>query len=348
MGKARNYVVGSIVLIVVILIIILGIKNQGTVIVSFDTKGGTGVNKIRVKKGSEIILPITTKEGYNFVAWYRDDIKMKSKVKITEKTKFYAKWKKITGEETFTVSFDSKGGSFVSPLVIECGKELNLPVAPSKEGYYFVQWEDESQTPISSKAVLRCSNITLYARWEATNETKQKEKNYTCPYGCTLEENQCVMKIPALEECSKDSYPYKGQCLTITKKAFKKGEKGCPVEIINGEKVKGEYLLDGIYFCYYKEVKIADKDSCEKSTGPFGNYVWRELDQKCFTYRSADTTTCEKYSNYIFVKNPKIYSSVKGLSAGCYPLKETKKYCEKGFELSSDMCIKKIKAEEVK
>ena len=39
--------------------------------------------------------------------------------------------------KTFSISFDSDGGSKVDSIKVECGKELSLSTNPTKEGYIF-------------------------------------------------------------------------------------------------------------------------------------------------------------------------------------------------------------------
>ena len=75
----------------------------------------------------------------------------------------YADWKK---DNTFKVTFDSKGGSVVEPLIVECGQTLKLPNNPTKEGYTFGHWEDKWGTAILEDALLSCDDISLSAVWQ--------------------------------------------------------------------------------------------------------------------------------------------------------------------------------------
>ena len=75
----------------------------------------------------------------------------------------------MEGADTFEVSFDSKGGSRVEPLKIECGKPLKLPANPTREGYNFVVWSDKNEVPILDGALLACEDIELIASWTKGN-----------------------------------------------------------------------------------------------------------------------------------------------------------------------------------
>lgn len=65
---------------------------------------------------------------------------------------------------TFTVTFDSDGGSEVEPQTVEEGQTATEPEAPTKEGYTFSGWllegeEYDFSTPVTA-------DITLTAYWE--------------------------------------------------------------------------------------------------------------------------------------------------------------------------------------
>ncbi|MBQ6465572.1 MAG: InlB B-repeat-containing protein, partial [Oscillospiraceae bacterium] len=70
----------------------------------------------------------------------------------------------------YTVTFDSNGGSAVSPQTIATGSKATAPADPYREGFTFVGWYagddlfDFDNTPINS-------DITLTARWEEITHT---------------------------------------------------------------------------------------------------------------------------------------------------------------------------------
>lgn len=74
-------------------------------------------------------------------------------------------------KNTFTVTFDTQGGSAVASVTVEEGKTLVLPAAPTKTGYIFVGWYLDSDCTQEFSATQTISqNITLYAKWEAEKE----------------------------------------------------------------------------------------------------------------------------------------------------------------------------------
>lgn len=67
----------------------------------------------------------------------------------------------------FTVSFDSNGGSSVSPVTVTNGKPLTTKVIPTKDGYVFDGWYTDAEltTPFGFDITLITKDITLYAKW---------------------------------------------------------------------------------------------------------------------------------------------------------------------------------------
>ena len=140
------------------------IRNNNLITISFNADGGSSVEDIVIDKGSTIKLPVTTRAGYEFEGWYRNGTKVSEDIEYDISTVLTARWLR-EGAETFLVDFDSKGGSTVESLRVECGDELRLPSAPKRDGYSFVTWIDKNETPILDGALLACEDILLTAKW---------------------------------------------------------------------------------------------------------------------------------------------------------------------------------------
>lgn len=73
---------------------------------------------------------------------------------------------------TYTVTFESEGGSPVAPVTVAEGGKVKKPSEPTREGYYFGGWWNKNKqgnysTAYNfSKAVKK--DLTLYARWYNT------------------------------------------------------------------------------------------------------------------------------------------------------------------------------------
>ena len=171
-------IITIVVLLLVGLLLFLLLKDNNKVTVTFDSDGGTEVEPQKIKKGGTITIPESTKEGFILDGWYHDEQKITAGTFIFTDTTLKAKW--VTeAPKSFTVTFDSKGGTEVEKIEVECNKELVLPTPPTKDGYNFVSWVDKNETPILDEALLACEDITLFANWEKKDDAK---KYYTIKF----------------------------------------------------------------------------------------------------------------------------------------------------------------------
>lgn len=116
-----------------------------------------------------------TRAGHTFEGWYED--KNFSGSPVTEisatdtgKKEFYAKWTL----NTYTVTFDSQGGSKVDSQTVSHGGTVTEPTAPTYEGYTFGGWYTEAGcTTEYDFTTAVTESLTLYAKW----------KDVTCPTG---------------------------------------------------------------------------------------------------------------------------------------------------------------------
>ncbi len=83
----------------------------------------------------------------------------------------------LSGGKTYSVSFDSDGGSYATPLTVKDGEIISRPTDPVKEGYRFVRWELNGQeydftTPIKG-------DVKLVAVWEKIEEAPKYKLVFT-------------------------------------------------------------------------------------------------------------------------------------------------------------------------
>ena len=116
-----------------------------------------------------------TRAGHTFEGWYEDENFSGSPVTEisatdTGKKEFYAKWTL----NTYTVTFDSQGGSKVDSQTVSHGGTVTEPTAPTYEGYTFGGWYTEAGcTTEYDFTTAVTESLTLYAKW----------KDVTCPTG---------------------------------------------------------------------------------------------------------------------------------------------------------------------
>lgn len=68
---------------------------------------------------------------------------------------------------TYTLTFDAAGGSYVEPVSYKFGETINYPENPTKTGFDFDGWKLESG---SAPAAMPAQNITLTAQWKAVTK----------------------------------------------------------------------------------------------------------------------------------------------------------------------------------
>ena len=146
--------------------------------ITFDTRGGSEVKPITIAEGATITLPRNpTKEGYLFDGWYLSDEfieKFNATQTISSNITVYAKWKEDGNQDekqSYTITFDTQGGSEVKPLVLKEGETLTLPSNPTKEGSVFDGWYlDSSYTQAFDSTKRIDSNMVLYAKWKILDD----------------------------------------------------------------------------------------------------------------------------------------------------------------------------------
>ncbi len=150
--------------------------------VKFDSRGGTGVSSKTVTYGANYgKLTTPKKTGYNFQGWYTSAIGGK---KVTEKTKMstavghtlYAHWTPAT----YTITFDSCGGSAVPSRNVAFNSNYGELRIPTRAGYTFLGWFTAAKggTQITSSSTLtKAAKQTLYAQWKGGSITVHFDNN---------------------------------------------------------------------------------------------------------------------------------------------------------------------------
>lgn len=135
-------------------------------LVNFETNGGSPIATREV--GKIEAAPVTYREGYAFLGWYKDatfKTKVTFPLKISENITLYARWEKTA----YSVNFVTNGGSSVSSVYTN---KLTYSPFTSKNGYAFGGWYlDKELTKIATIPMNIESTTTLYAKWILTEDT---------------------------------------------------------------------------------------------------------------------------------------------------------------------------------
>lgn len=138
--------------------------------VFFNSQGGSSVEPIdEVAYGETITAPTApTRTGYDFGGWYKEEECITpwdfDNDVVYVDTTLYAKWT----IQTFSVTFDSNGGSQVSPYTgVEYGSTINEPSTPEKLEQDFDGWykDSEFETAWDFANDTVTEDVTLYAKW---------------------------------------------------------------------------------------------------------------------------------------------------------------------------------------
>ena len=106
--------------------------------------------------------PATT-PGYTFGGWNKADGTAwdYASDKVTDNITLYAKWV----ANTYTITFDTAGGSEIAPITQDYGTQIAVPEAPTREGYTFTGWDREIPTTMPAE------NMTVTAQWKINRYT---------------------------------------------------------------------------------------------------------------------------------------------------------------------------------
>ena len=101
--------------------------------------------------------------GYTFGGWNKADGTAwdYASDKVTDNITLYAKW----AANTYTITFDTAGGSEIAPITQDYGTVITAPEAPTREGYTFIGWDKEIPTTMPAE------NMTVTAQWEINQYT---------------------------------------------------------------------------------------------------------------------------------------------------------------------------------
>ena len=153
-----------------------------TYTVHFDPNGGEGtMEDATVNYGEQLTLPecgFTAPEGKEFDQW--DAGKPGDKIDVTGDMTIKAQWKDAEppAPQTFTVRFESNGGSAVEEQTVNENETAQKPANPSKTGYAFAGWySDKALTKAYDFASPVTADLTLYAKWNPIAFTVKFESN---------------------------------------------------------------------------------------------------------------------------------------------------------------------------
>lgn len=133
--------------------------------VVFDTNGGNIISPVNAEKGYPLLLPLPTREGYQFLGWfvYEDPFYYEFTLlnPVVSDMTLHAKWEVVK----YSLVFETSGGESISTLFIDFNTNLDLPEA-FKTGNSFEGWYlDENFNTSFNLVTMPSHSVTVYAKW---------------------------------------------------------------------------------------------------------------------------------------------------------------------------------------
>lgn len=115
----------------------------------------------------------TAEWDYTFEGWSAEagGTVLASIPAATGNATYYAKVSKV--KQTYTVTFNSNGGSAVQSQTVEYGAKATVPAKPTYENHKFVSWcyNADGTSPVDFDTPIT-GNVTFYAAWNETADVK--------------------------------------------------------------------------------------------------------------------------------------------------------------------------------
>ncbi len=168
-----------------------GVSYEAPIAVTYDSTFGT--------------LPTPTKTGYEFKGWFDENGNQyvnSTKVSITDTLRLYSKWE----IGTYTIIFDTVGGTAVNPITGTYGTAITKPADPTKTGYLFTGWDKTIPDTIPGE------NMTVKATWSENSYAVFFDGNNHTGGTAPTQINTTYTNTITLPECTytKNGYTFIG------------------------------------------------------------------------------------------------------------------------------------------
>lgn len=231
-GKKRTIIIVIGVVLIIACLVVYFIFANKKYTITFDSDGGSVVEKQIVKRGEKVNKPTDpTRDGYIFIEWDLGSSIYDFSAKVTRNLILKAVWKEQEGGKvTYVVNFNTDGGNSVSNQIINKDGTITKPQDPVRDGYKFLGWYSNNvlfdfNTPITK-------NLELIAKWEkakdnsttGTTTTTTEAKKYTVKFDSNGGSKVSSKEVTSGSKVSKPSNPtrtgYKFGGWTLNNKAY--------------------------------------------------------------------------------------------------------------------------------
>ena len=215
--------------------------------------------------------------GYTFGGWNKADGTAwdYASDKVTDNITLYAKW----AANTYTITFDTAGGSEIAPITQDYGTVITAPEAPTREGYTFIGWDKEIP------ATMPAENMTVTAQWEINQYTITFDTNGGSEIAPITQDYGTVITAPEAPE--REGYTFIGwdkaipetmPAENITLKARWKDTEKPTGEIIIGANKWQEFLNKLTFGLFFKDTQTVTINAADNSGTVFISYLVTDRD----------------------------------------------------------------------
>ena len=215
--------------------------------------------------------------GYTFGGWNKADGTAwdYASDKVTDNITLYAKW----AANTYTITFDTAGGSEIAPITQDYGTAITVPADPTREGYTFIGWDKEIPTTMPAE------NMTVTAQWEINQYKITFDTNGGSEIAPITQDYGTAITSPA--DPTREGYTFIGwdreipttmPAENITLKAKWKDIEKPTGEIIIGTNKWREFLNKLTFGLFFKDTQEVTINAFDNSGTVFVSYLVTDRD----------------------------------------------------------------------
>ena len=195
--------------------------------------------------------------------------------KVTDNITLYAKW----AANTYTITFDTAGGSEIAPITQDYGTVITAPEAPTREGYTFIGWDKAIPTTMPTE------NMTVTAQWEINQYTITFDTNGGSEIAPITQDYGTTITAPA--DPTREGYTFIGWDMeipttmpaeNITLKARWKDIEKPTGEIVIGTNKWQEFLNTLTFGLFFKDTQTVTINAADNSGTVFVSYLVTDQD----------------------------------------------------------------------
>lgn len=215
--------------------------------------------------------------GYTFGGWNKADGTAwdYASDKVTDNITLYAKW----AANTYTITFDTAGGSEIAPITQDYGTVITAPEAPTREGYTFIGWDKEIPTTMPAE------NMTVTAQWKINRYTITFDTAGSSEVAPITQDYGTAITAP--EAPTREGYTFMGwdreipttmPAENITLKARWKDTEKPTGEIVIGTNKWQKFLNKLTFGLFFKDTQEVTINAADNSGTVFISYLVTDRD----------------------------------------------------------------------